>query len=68
MDQKETYDLLTDVAEGRVTVEEAVLKLKKAPFEELDYAKVDTHRGLRQGAGEVIYGAGKTAEQILGII
>ena len=68
MDQKETYDLLRDVAEGRVTVEEAVLKLKKAPFEELDYAKVDTHRGLRQGAGEVIYGAGKTAEQILGII
>ncbi len=68
MDQNEIYDLLRKVAGGDVTAEEAVLKLKTAPFEELGYAKVDMHRGLRQGAGEVIYGAGKTTEQIIGII
>ena len=51
---------------GRRTVDDAVLKLKMEPFEELGYAKVDSHRGLRQGAAEVIYGAGKTPEQIAG--
>ena len=40
----------------------------RKPFEDLGYAKVDLHRKLRQGAGEVIYGAGKTAEQIAGIL
>ena len=42
------------------------LKLKEAPFEDLGYAKVDFHRSVRQGAAEVIYGAGKTTEQIAG--
>ena len=43
------------------------MKLKEAPFEDLGYAKVDFHRSVRQGAAEVIYGAGKTPEQISGI-
>lgn len=60
--------LLEDVRDGNVSIDDAVLKLKKKPFEDLDYAKVDLHRQVRQGAAEVIYGAGKTAEQIIGIV
>ena len=60
--------VLRDLSEGRITEEEALLQIKKEPFEDLGYARVDLHRGVRQGAGEVIYGAGKTPEQIAGII
>ena len=67
MDKIRTIELLTSVRDGKLTPEEAVRKLQAAPFEELGYAKVDHHRGLRQGVGEVIYGAGKTDEQIAGI-
>ncbi len=59
--------LLRQVAEGTVPPEEALSQLKRAPFEDLGYAKVDLHRSVRQGAAEVIYGAGKTPEQIAGI-
>ena len=59
--------LLRQVAEGTIPPEEALLQLKREPFQDLGYAKVDLHRGVRQGAAEVIYGAGKTAEQIAGI-
>lgn len=59
--------ILEAVKEGRMTVDEAVLALKKEPFEDIGYAKIDLHRGIRQGVPEVIYGAGKTAEQIIGI-
>lgn len=65
------YDIrkiLEGVQGGTVSVDDALLQLKQKPFEELGYAKVDLHRKLRQGAGEVIYGAGKTAEQIIGIL
>jgi len=60
--------LLQGVQDGTVTVEDALLQLKQQPFEDLGYAKVDLHRKVRQGASEVIYGAGKTAEQIVGIL
>ena len=60
--------LLQAVREGTVSVEDALLQLKQKPFDDLGYARVDLHRQLRQGAGEVIYGAGKTAEQIAGIL
>ena len=59
--------LLEEVKNGSVSVEEALLKIKKQPFEDLDFAKVDLHRQSRQGAAEVIYGAGKSAEQIIAI-
>lgn len=59
--------LLEAVRDGSVTTDEALLKLKVKPFEDIGYAKVDMHRKLRQGAAEVIYGAGKTPEQIIGI-
>ena len=60
--------LLQGVKDGTVPVDEAILELKKQPFEDLGFAKVDLHRGIRQGAPEVIYGAGKTVPQILGIL
>jgi len=60
--------LLEGVRDGNVSIEEALLKLKTKPFEDLGYAKVDMHRKLRQGTAEVIYGAGKTAKQMVGII
>jgi len=60
--------LLENVRDGQISIEDALLELKKAPFDDIGYAKVDHHRRLRQGMAEVIYGAGKTAEQILGII
>ena len=60
--------ILEAVRTGDLPVEEALLKIKKEPFEDIGYAKVDLHRKVRQGAAEVIYGAGKTPEQIVGII
>ncbi|MCH5324258.1 MAG: nickel pincer cofactor biosynthesis protein LarB [Eubacterium sp.] len=64
----EAKQILTAVRDGSMSVEDALLKLKTEPFEDIGYAKVDLHRKVRQGAAEVIYGAGKTAEQMLGII
>ena len=63
-----TRDVLERVRAGELTVEDALLQLKKEPFADIGYAKVDLHRSLRQGAAEVIYGAGKTPEQIIGIV
>ena len=60
--------LLEAVKSGETSVDDALLEIKKAPFEDIGYAKVDLHRKIRQGAAEVIYGAGKTPEQIAGII
>ena len=68
MDNKyDILNLLRGVAAGETTPEQALLQLKQSPFEDLGYAKVDFHRSIRQGAAEVIYGAGKTPEQIAGI-
>ena len=67
MEQHEIKALLQAVADGTASVDQALLQLKQAPFEDLGFAKLDHHRALRQGAAEVIYGAGKTPEQILKI-
>ena len=68
MDKTELTALLEQVASGALSPADAALKLKMRPIEEIgDYAKVDLHRGIRQGVPEVIYGAGKTKEHILGI-
>ena len=67
MEQYELKEMLTHVADGSVSVEEAVRRLKRAPFEEIGIASLDAHRGIRQGASEIIYGAGKTAAQIVKI-
>lgn len=64
----EIKKILEAVRDGSVTVEDALLKLKSAPYEDIGFAKVDLHRKVRQGIPEVIYGAGKTPQQIIGII
>lgn len=64
----EIREILEGVKSGEISVEEALLKIKKEPFADLGFAKVDLHRKIRQGAAEVIYGAGKTPEQIFGIL
>lgn len=63
----EVKAILEAVRAGEMSIDDAVLALKKEPFEDIGYAKIDMHRGMRQGAAEVIYGAGKTPEQIVGI-
>ena len=60
--------ILQSLKDGELSVEEAELKIKTQPFDDLGYAKVDLQRKIRQGTAEVIYGAGKSAEQIIGII
>ena len=68
MEHMDLEALLQAVAAGKVSVEEAMLQMKQQPFEDLGYAKVDFHRSLRQGSQEVLYGAGKTPEQMIGIL
>lgn len=67
MDKKDLEQLLIQVAEGNIRPKEALLRIKTEPYKDMGFAKLDTHRGIRQGASEVIYGAGKTREQILKI-
>lgn len=64
----DTRKLLEQVKLGDVSIEEALLELKKKPYEDIGYAKLDLHRKTMQGASEVVYGSGKTAEQIIGIV
>ena len=68
MNKQETLKLLTKIKEGELTPEEALSKFCTEPFEDLGYAKLDHHRELRKGVCEIIYGEGKTPEQITGII
>ena len=67
MSQHDIYSVLEEVSTGRLSPGEAMTRLKLEPFQDLGYAKVDHHRELRQGVAEVIYGEGKTPEQIIGI-
>lgn len=60
--------ILESVHSGDMSVDDALLKIKTNPFEDIGFAKVDLHRKIRQGVAEVIYGAGKTPEQIIGIL
>lgn len=66
--KSETKEILEAVQNGSMSVEDALLKIKTEPFEDIGYAKIDHHRKIRQGVAEVIYGGGKTADQMLGII
>ena len=61
-------DLLQEVKNSSIDIEEALVKLKNLPYEDLGYANIDHHRELRNGYPEVIYCEGKTDEHILGII
>ena len=67
MSQKDILHTLQAVRDGELSPQDAMLRLKLEPFQDLGFAKVDHHRELRQGVAEVIYGAGKTPEQIIRI-
>ncbi|MCD7904903.1 MAG: nickel pincer cofactor biosynthesis protein LarB [Clostridiales bacterium] len=67
MKYKDLKALFEDVKKGSLSPDEAVLRAETLPFEDLGFAKPDYHRELRKGSGEVIYGEGKTAEQIIKI-
>lgn len=67
MTLQETKELLESVRAGTASIHEAVRRLQSAPIQDLGFAKVDTHRALRKGFPEVVFCAGKTADQILKI-
>lgn len=60
--------MLAQVRRGRLGVDEALERLRDMPYENLGYARIDHHRSLRQGMPEVIFGRGKTPEQIVGLV
>ncbi len=60
--------ILASVAAGNTSVQEALAQLKHLSVEDIEYAHIDHHRSLRKGFPEVIYGEGKTAPQIIGIM
>lgn len=68
MDADSLKSLLEGVKDSSISVEDAILKLKKAPFEDIGFAKIDNHRALRVGYPEVIYCEGKTLEHIKRIV
>ncbi|MDT8318125.1 MAG: nickel pincer cofactor biosynthesis protein LarB [bacterium] len=61
-------ELLNSVKKGEIDVDEALGSLKELPFKDLEFASIDSHRELRQGFPEVIYGEGKDAGKISSII
>ena len=71
MDNK--YDLmncktLEDYKNAKIGFQEAIEALKKIPFENIGFARIDHHREMRKGIPEAIFGMGKTPEQILEIV
>ena len=64
MEKQALQQLLNEVAKGALSPEAAIEEINVAPDHDLGFARADTMRSLRQGFGEVIYGEGKTKEQI----
>ena len=68
VDESTLRNLLDDVRSGVLSADDAVSRLRRLPFADLGYARVDHHRALRQGFGEAVYGPGKSPEQCAGIV
>ena len=68
MDEPGLQRLLADVRSGACSPDEAVHRLRRLPFADLGFAKIDHHRGLRQGLPEAVYGQGKTPAQCASIV
>jgi len=68
VDEPTLRQLLDDVRSGVLSADDAVTRLRRLPFADLGYARVDHHRALRQGFGEAVYGPGKSPEQCAGIV
>ncbi|MEG0913830.1 MAG: nickel pincer cofactor biosynthesis protein LarB [Oscillospiraceae bacterium] len=64
MNKQQMLTLLQSVKDSEISPSQALEKLKTAPFDDLGFAKIDNHRAIRQGVPEVIFGQGKTPEQI----
>jgi len=68
MNESEIRKILEAVSAGKLSASEATVRLKHLPFEDIGFAKVDHHRALRQGYAEVVFGKGKTPEQVREIV
>ena len=68
MNMDTLIELLKGVSSGNIQVEKAAQQLKHLAYEDIDFAHIDHHRSLRKGFPEVIFGEGKTADQIGGIL
>lgn len=68
MDVDRLRDLLAAVQAGHLSPDEALHRLRRLPFEDLGFAKLDTHRAIRSGAPEAVFCEGKTPEQVVGIL
>jgi NCAIR mutase (PurE)-related protein len=68
MDESALRQLLDDVRTGATTADDAMAKLRRLPFADLGFARVDHHRGLRQRVPEAVYGPGKSPEQCAAIV
>ncbi len=67
MQKKQLRSMLSELVEGNINIDYAVNKLSDLPFQDLGFAKIDHHRGLRCGQSEVIFCEGKTPEQVAAI-
>lgn len=67
MNKEQLLNILQGVQNGDISPDNALEKIKLAPYEDIGFANIDTSRSLRHGVGEVIYGDGKSAEQIRAI-
>ena len=68
MDEPSLRELLTEVATGNTSADEAARRPRRLPYADLGFARVDHHRHLRQGAPEAVYGPGKSPEQVAAIV
>jgi hypothetical protein len=68
MDRARLTDLLRALARGEATIEDALERLRALPYEDLGFARLDHHRELRNGFGEVVFGAGKSTEELVAIV
>ena len=68
MDEAALRQMLDDVRSGALAADDAVARLRRLPFADLGFAKVDHHRALRQGSAEAVYAPGKTPEQCAAIV
>jgi NCAIR mutase (PurE)-related protein len=67
MDPRRLVQLLEDVKVGKMTVESALVELRRLPYEDLGFAQIDHHRALRTGFPEVVFGLHKSPEQVAAI-
>jgi NCAIR mutase (PurE)-related protein len=68
MTRERLHSILTEVAEGKRPVDEALMELRRLPYEDLGFARLDHHRALRKGFPEVVFGEGKTPDQVAKIV